>query len=402
MPSLVTQSLSEKPLVILIADDSFVSESVKNIFISNDLAVTQIRPDDFQHVYFLDLIQTRKSLYKIIWISGFTPQNTQKNERILRSLVEVNALFLEQNKQTVPIVCIGKITTDFTTSAPFYSGFKEHLQSEKNITQKILTQLPSAQCIFGQDVIAEEKNIHFPFRFFVEGIQKQLLLDPQAEVYFQTPQSFFELLYPQLVKPHTSQVFVIRGKEKKSTFWVEKIQELYRQYFSLQLEKITVASESHHLQLTNNEVIEATSSYQDLEGFFDEKIRSLPSSIQENSLGKYFSEDVHKTFLVGNSKTLKSSLPEPQNEVRVKLEKKRFSSPQPVQENNSPQLLDLLDTAELENNRFLQKKIVKNKIHQSKNSNLPQNPLITEENEVVKKEGEVEKDLQRGHIPDSL
>jgi len=45
--SLVTQSLSEKPLVVLIAANSILAYQIRDFFTSSELAVVHIKPEEF-------------------------------------------------------------------------------------------------------------------------------------------------------------------------------------------------------------------------------------------------------------------------------------------------------------------------------------------------------------------
>lgn len=404
MSSLVTQSLSEKPLVVLISAESLLSFQIKDLYISGELDVVHIKPEDFWRNDFLELIKTRTSLYKIIWVHGFDfndAKNTIKNDKITTSLVEAQKYLEQTTGQQIPLVIISRISTNFSSKESVFKEFDLWLELEKNFINKSQTLFPRAQFIFGQDVLGENNNILLPLRFIIFGLSQKNLVDPDTDVFFQTPSAFFEVFKPQLIKPHTSQTYLVRGKEKKTSFWVDKIKTLYTQYFNLSLEIIKIFTQKPLPYFKEELVVRATSSSLDIEKFFDQKVRSFPSPLHELTLGEELLGWLRReTGSQGSRFDEKSSFPPPKqqltsNDIRtVKTPTKSLLDLSLDDSQTKPHPIGFLESNK--KNIFLDRKINKKPIDQLIINTRADNPKLKVDNyESLKTDNDVDKDLQR-------
>jgi len=262
MISLTTQTTNDQPQVLLIAEDGFLFKKVNQFLQQHDLGVIVVKPQDLYATENLEEIQNF-DFYKTIFIYGESEYEKPIYQRIIGFLKEKN-----ESK-----IIITKISTKIESKVKVFKQWQELNKQEEEFLSLVNEELPESLFLIGKDLVLEDKNIEYPLKFFVLGIDKQMILDPQTSFNFQSGESFFNTFKLQLLKPHQVKKYLIKGALKDSKTTVEFIKFLYQRYFNKKIKIVKLFVEKQDFSLF--ETVDCSTS-DNVESVIDQKIRNFP------------------------------------------------------------------------------------------------------------------------------
>jgi hypothetical protein len=256
MPALKTLPASDGPRVLLIGAEPWLISQVSLLFAPHEIATTALSAADFLHV---DLGQVEEaSLYKIIWWVDFA--KLPEAQSVLDKLTGLNGL---------ATVVLGKLPEEFVLeSAPIPSEIVKQQQFFQNLNNV----LPEAQFFFGRDMLAKDL-LEDPLRFSLLGQDRSVLFDPEMAWFLSSRESFFEVVSPSLIRPHSPRRVIVRGKRSMSTALLKRFAQLCQRYFGVVFDLVPVVATRISLPLTG--FVEAALPIAS-ESFLDELARSWP------------------------------------------------------------------------------------------------------------------------------
>lgn len=211
MPRLVTQAVSEKPLVVLVGAASPLRSLFQSFFERHDFRVESIAPNSSEKN--ADTKQfANQAIYKVIVIDGWTadyPDYDQLFEICTLLHAQTESLFLIQEFESVTLT--------------------EKQYQRKQFRFQLETQLPQINIILGQDVLLAPTR----WWWWLQASQKfdqQIVLDHQVTLYPMSKEVFTKLAQLFVVKPQQQLRVLIRGKVQTSSVVLAEIIRQYQRY----------------------------------------------------------------------------------------------------------------------------------------------------------------------------
>jgi hypothetical protein len=195
MSKFITQTVEDKPQVLLVAFESWLSRELKRFIESQDLAVVQLAPDELSADSFQENL-----FYKTIFLGGWSEQFANLRNITLSKIYDL----LKNQPEVVAVLAESTLET----------------QVDNSLFWKL------DKVILGLDVVAPQNNNWPLFQFITRDIELGILVDPQLDVFLQSGQAFVTQLKTQLLSPVLGKMII--GGSKKNTGQI--IKEIKRQY----------------------------------------------------------------------------------------------------------------------------------------------------------------------------
>ena len=225
MSSLRTQTTPDTPRVFFLGNAPSFFDRVQRFFNQHEIETYTLSALELSSLDTKTL--DTQSIYKVIWWVDFF--DAQETLEILRFLMQFSNLSL---------MVIGEIPENFSFSQEKNAKYSE----AREVFTQVLESLPQSQFFFLRDFLGE-KNISSFFQFTLQNTEKNILLDPEKEVFFTDLESLFQSVEPAFFKPHSSQKIVIQGKAGGSTKHLDFLSQLHQTYYQSPLEVIPVVAE---------------------------------------------------------------------------------------------------------------------------------------------------------------
>lgn len=390
MTSLITESVNEKPLVLIIGDETDLSVLFTSLFIENDVSVFQIKKSDFISNVFMELIKSKSSLYKIYWFVGFGKGLIDdKDDEILKSLKTLTNYHKNIHFQNSPISIVFQYDSIIKTKNEIYENYFKQSQKKIKLLTRILEEIPNSQLMVAHDLVGECDAPLYPLLYLVGDIKNKKLIDANQTFCFQTSKDFFSAIASILLKPHNSNKFVVFGKKIHSGEVVEKISHLYNSYFGQNpdLVKLDVSdSNNDGFGFKKHGFIEVKSSSDEFFSFIDCFVRKIPVlGVGVRLLEANLSQELINSSNSSSLAPIKKPFPLPHRDLQPtsninpktsigemggdltlpETEEEDFTSFALKSSNDSNQAIGVVEN--FKTNHYITKKINKRAIHQSKN-----------------------------------
>lgn len=282
--SFVTTTASE-PVVVIIDDQSILAVWLEQFFLESGLAVCRTELSAIEATL-RNLDQSGQTLYKIVFLYGFTPHGAWFRDLLLQPQVieqhqelvsHALSLLKERKEQTVFI--IRESSLDLSRfSSPVIVKLQKLLQLEKTIFEQV-RQYTNAQVFVGVDTLDYASELELPLLYSVLGIPQNVVFNPENFWHLQTVSAFYAVVANQLIKPHQAQIVIVSGIKKNSAFWLQKLVYLYQQYFGVLPTIVSTPSDNSPLFRHQEAVFVQTSeSWQEV---LDVKIRNIPTLLKD-------------------------------------------------------------------------------------------------------------------------
>lgn len=225
MSSLRTQITPDVPRVFLLGNAPSFFSRVQQFFSQHEIETYVLSATELSALDTKNL--DTQSIYKVVWwVDFFTAQETLE---ILRFLMQFPRLFL---------VVTGEMPENFS----FSQEKNEKYSEAREVFTQVVNSLPYSQFFFLRDFFGEKEAPPF-FQFTLQNAKKNIILDPEKEVFFTDLESLFQSVEPAFFKPHTPQKIVIQGKAGISTRHLDHLSELHQTYYQSPLEIVPVVAE---------------------------------------------------------------------------------------------------------------------------------------------------------------
>lgn len=282
--SFVTTTASE-PVVVIIDDQSILSVWLEQFFLESGLAVCRTELVAVEAT--LESIdKSGQEIYKIIFVSGFTPHGTWLRDIFLdpqviesqNELLEKTLTLLEQ--RTEQLVCIIRQSSlDLSNFvSPTLVALQKLLKQEQQLFERV-RQFQNAQVFVGVDTLDYASDLELPLLYPILGISQNIVLNPENSWRLQTVSAFYAVVANQLIKPHKPQLVFVSGVKKQAAFWLQKIAQLYQQYFGTLPSLVSTPIEFSPL-LEQQEAVSVQTNESCLE-VIDVKIRTIPTLLKD-------------------------------------------------------------------------------------------------------------------------
>lgn len=225
MSSLRTQITSDAPRVFLLGKAPSFFDRVQKFFNQHEIETYALSASELSSLDTKTL--DTQSIYKIIWWVDFF--DAKETLEILRFLMQFPSFSL---------MVIGEIPENFVFSQEKNEKYFEAREVFTQVTQS----LPQAQFFLLRDFLVEKEISSF-FQFVLQNAEKNILLDPEKEVFFTDLESLFQSIESAFFKPHTPQKIVVQGKAGNSTKHLDFLSQLHQTYYQSPLELIPVVAE---------------------------------------------------------------------------------------------------------------------------------------------------------------
>jgi hypothetical protein len=229
------ESQEEKAIVLLIFDDK--NEIVKDLAIF--LAEQNLEPI---LVPLTDLKQInekfkdkKEQIYKIIFVYGFNLTSKAAYQSVFSFLKD----FADQE---IPLILLSSVLKPLEILDNLNPEYQLFLDSKNNFLEEFLDNFPQALAFLAEDLLLDQEQVNYPLKLFFTALAKGYLLDPEVNCYWQSKSSYLELVKKEILKPHSPNQFLIRGKKEFSSQSIDKIKNLYRQYYQEDLKVIKIIS----------------------------------------------------------------------------------------------------------------------------------------------------------------
>ncbi len=271
MSSLVTQTLDQNLKVLLISPTSQLSGLIADYFQDHHLEVLELKPE-----FFVDQNQTlaklnQEKFYKIIFVYGLTEYETNLYHLIVRFLA----------KRSEKTLVISRYDTSLkktaVTSQEIFQKWLEFTKQQERFLRFANEQLSNKQFYLAQDLLLEPTQLSYPFKFFIQAINQDKILDPSQELRLVTTPHFFQTIKAEFFKPQPRNVLV-KGAPADSQMIASLIKRLYGLYFRAHLEVLSYETQKE--QRPNFELIECVVASK-IEPVIDQKVRLIPQLSSE-------------------------------------------------------------------------------------------------------------------------
>lgn len=255
MSRLVTQLVADEPAIILVGENTTLRNKLAQNLQSKNVAVYFSSSNDVP----LN-IQKINEAYKVIWVCD-SKKNTNEYLETLQHLAKI----------TTQLIIILPVTSGIESYQStllddwvIYTGQQQQFIIDCNY------YLPSANFIFGQDVIGSNEDVSI-FNFILKPEKEQILIDPLSEIRFITIDDFVAQTIELVFMPKKQISSSILGKAINSTYFLSLVKKLYDAYHNTNIEII-------HDKVVFSKVIPFTVS----EKIVATEVRSVATHIVKN------------------------------------------------------------------------------------------------------------------------
>jgi hypothetical protein len=209
-----TLSTAEEPRVLLIDAPNWLSDRVIRLFSDHEIKVLTLSGAEILEVDAKTISQ--ETVYKTIWWVDFS--SLQLQSQILDFLPD-------DIKKS--LVVLGVLPEQFLLES---EQLTDEDQNKQRFFEELASNLNNSQLFFTRDLL-EKNALSNPFKLAFRGHKKQLLLDPELSWHPTSRVSFFQVIAPYLIRPHSSHRAIIQGKETISSKLLKKIANLFTRYY---------------------------------------------------------------------------------------------------------------------------------------------------------------------------
>jgi hypothetical protein len=249
-----TDQRIKKPVIAVVGEETAIKKRICQFYSELDFEVEKYLPEK--------IIFDEKKIYRVVLIINFLEETEWHNEKNLRILANAREKLL----------LVGFVCSKIKIIDDSISEIDQLSKNQYELLDNLFPTLSGAKVILGLNVLTNDKKITYPLKLLVEKINQKKIIDPNLSLFFQTETSFFKVLKKELVKPIEKKQYLVVGSKVKTTDLVETIINLYQKYFKKDLIRVEVlANESRR-----DNIILVRNTSQDLDKYFDKKIRSLP------------------------------------------------------------------------------------------------------------------------------
>ena len=261
-----------QPLVLILSEPGLqLSELVEDFLQLNSLKTKTILLDQSFFNQSREFFEQNEQVYKIVLLYGFSQIVPDFYREIFIFIDKIN----EQQNQAAPTILFSGVGDLIETVEKIDQNHVDFLFKQNKFLLDFLSKFPQAQSFLAQDLILTREKITHPLLFFFSTLKQSSLIDPQKTFYFQDENSFFEAVKLRLIKPHSPDKFLLRGKAIFSTALLRKITALYEQYFQKKLAILQIFSELKKPSFISEFVLVKNSKAK-IDQLIDQKIRLLP------------------------------------------------------------------------------------------------------------------------------
>lgn len=253
--SLVTQTVSDLPVVLIVTDQPELSlvHWLGQLFSEHQFFSQVVSPQQFDALWAQFQAESRE-IYRVVLVSGFgvtlnqgiaafkTSANSTPASEVWQSCLTTlrNQGSDNPTAETAVTVVLGIHSWQAPAAKQAFVASLSHLSSSGfQLAEQIKLHLPTAQVFLGWDCLIQSPtptggvdSLELPLLFSIISAQARVLFDPQQTWRLQTIESFFTAIAQQLLKPHQPVWITVQGKLESSQVWLSQAQELIDRYFA--------------------------------------------------------------------------------------------------------------------------------------------------------------------------
>jgi len=228
MSALKTLPIADEPRVLLIGAEPWLISQVSLLFAPHQITVVALSAKDFLEV---DVQKIElESVYKLIWWVEFVDQDHQ--QRVLGKLRQLTQ---------VPTMVLGSLPEQFLLE---HEALLPELKTAHQFFEAVLAALPEAQFFFGRDwfEVGEPTGL---LKLSLRSLNDGLLFDPEMDWFLSSRESFFEVISPYCIRPHSPTRVIVKGRKTMSTVILRRLAGFYTRYYQTNLTIVPVGAVRH-------------------------------------------------------------------------------------------------------------------------------------------------------------
>lgn len=269
----VTELDVSRPLILVLTEPNLkLSGLVVDFLNKQSLATELILLDQEFAQRSQDFFRQNRTVYKIILMCGFG----KISKDFSASIFEFVDAAKSKQVDKIDIYFLSTISTQFSIIEAINPKYEEFLKAQNSFLNAFIKKYEDGLFFLSQDLLLDEQKITNPLLLFLTAVKKGQLLDFQKKVYFQDENSFFEIIKPRLLKPHSQGKFLIRGKAVSSAVLLKKIAHLYEQYYQKKITTLTIFAEERPVKFLNEFSLVKNTKI-NINQLIDQKVRLIPS-----------------------------------------------------------------------------------------------------------------------------
>jgi len=236
MPAIKTESYDQDLKVLLVAQDSTLSQLVSDFFYQQQIAIRRspLLEDDSHNFVRTQLDQNQ--FYKIVVILNFSqpfdPNNSQ-NQKLLDLLL----------KNNTPKIFVVRLSSKIDSTIDLCDDWKNQTFLEDSLINHIYQNGENCKILMGLDIIDSNSPLLQPYRSILQATANGFLLDPQCEIYPCSVKDFFESIKRELMRPFSSHYY-IRGQGITTEELCLKLKLFFQSFFNKSLQCLDVDTTS--------------------------------------------------------------------------------------------------------------------------------------------------------------
>ncbi len=204
MPAIKTESYDQDLKILLVAQDSTLSQLVSDFFYQQQIAVKKspLNKDDSHNFVYSQLNQNQ--FYKIVVVLNFSqPFNLDDPQN-------VKLLNLILNNPTPKIFLI-RLSSKIDSTIDLCTDWKNQTSSEDRLINYIYQNGENSKMLMGLDVLDSDSPLPHPYKTILQAVANGFLLDPQCEIYPNKVEDYFESIKKELMRSFVSH-YLIKGQ----------------------------------------------------------------------------------------------------------------------------------------------------------------------------------------------
>jgi hypothetical protein len=221
MSRLVTQLVADDPAIVLVGENTILSEKMGHVLSQKNILVHKIKPEDLK-----TSTELLENAYKIIWVYDGDFSDKENYLNIISSL----------NELSLPVILIAPIfQTIESYSSDLLDMWKTKSEEQLQFIVDCNYHLSKISFIFGQDIIgnSDDKSI---ISFVSNHIHKNILINPDTNFSFFSIDDFISQVSDLIFIPKKQQSVVIKGKNSNNTQFISLLKKLYDAYHDTNVE----------------------------------------------------------------------------------------------------------------------------------------------------------------------
>lgn len=210
MPRLVTQAVSDQPIIALIGAASPLRLSLQSFFERHSFVVQTFSFAELEKQPHHDI-----TFYKVVVINGWEKKSNLELDvdRVVEALIKVA-------NQTQTIFFIHEHSSLTLNQQAF---------NQKNLRYQLETKLPQSNVILIQDGLLDIASSLW-WQIMVAEVIQSIIVDPKIPLYPVSQSAVTTAIQQILVKPQSQLRILLRGKEQLSTVVASEINRQYQLY----------------------------------------------------------------------------------------------------------------------------------------------------------------------------